>query len=556
MNKIFCLSMIVGFSLTGCGSDVLVVDAQTKQKTPIDNVVFSAADAKSNLSFTKDQYLKLIANVEQNNSLVFAKGCTEDGVLCFPRAEEHNAIYMEKPTKWTNGFYPGLLWQLLSSKSYMPDFTDAQEKLMNETALRYQEGLISESKRGTTHDLGFILYDSFGEALHYDGLSEENRKLYQQTLSVGRETLSTRYTPEKGVIESWDWAPVYNTQYKENSTNISGRFDISKPFTYPVIVDNMMNLDFLFADSEGSYNKIAFQHAASTAKNHYFYLEDDINKERPVSYHLIDYDNMKPGNWQGLGAVSAWARGQGWSLYGFITVVEAARKADISAEEKAKFEKHLDRIFNSVEHFLKDGYVPLWDFLAKREDAYVLAENVDEKNTVYSKILDLCVDEIPSDSLPYVGYRPIELNTSLFADSTIDKLKTVQSITDEPFVVGDKFYPCGTKPYDLVGREIPRDTSAAALIASGLYRLAYFTADETKRNKYSALADNIMAELTANYLTSKNKSKAYDLGFALAEATGNVPSASEINTSIVYADFYFVEANIRKLDFEAKFTSH
>ncbi len=56
-----------------------------------------------------------------------------------------------------------------------------------------------------------------------------------------------------------------------------------------------------------------------------------------------------------------------------------------------------------------------------------------------------------------------------------------------------------------------------------------------------------MLELTENYLTSKNKAIDYQLGFILAEATGNLPNASEINTSIVYADFYFLEANMRKL---------
>lgn len=553
MNKKLYLSMVIGLGLTACGADESKVALKAEAKVTAEPAIFSVTDAQKNLSFSKEQYLKLIDNVANKKGLHFANACLDDKNFCFPRSEEHNAIFMEKPTKWTNGFYPGLLWKLLSSKHYVTDFTAEQEAIIKKTALTYQAELVSESKRGTTHDLGFILYDSFGEALNYDGLGQVERELYEQTLAVGRDTLSTRFSPEKGVIKSWDWLPLYKTQYKDGDKIVSDAYSMATPWTYPVIVDNMMNLDFLFADTSGKYNDLAFQHAENTAKNHYFYLEDDINKERPVSYHLVDYGNMKPGNWQGLGAVSAWSRGQGWSLYGFITVVEAARNLEPSSEETAVFEEHLDRLFNSVSHLLKDGYVPLWDFLATREDAQVLAANQDDSNTVYSKILDLCVDEIPAETLPYVGYAPITLSTSLLEKETIEHLSNVTTINNESFVDGDKLYPCGTKPYDLKDRKIPRDTSAAALIASGLYRLAMFTEDKAKREKYALLADNIMAELTAGYLTSKKKDKVYDLGFVLDEATGNLPSSSEINTSIVYADFYFVEANIRKIALEKKY---
>ena len=122
------------------------------------------------------------------------------------------------------------------------------------------------------------------------------------------------------------------------------------------------------------------------------------------------------------------------------------------------------------------------------------------------------------------------------------------SAYNEPFIQGDDVLPCGSKPYKNTATHIPRDTSAAALYASALYRLAKFTENTQLRAKAITLADKIMADLTENYLTSKHKAKDYQLGFALAQATGNLPNASEIDTSIVYADFYFVEANILKLE--------
>ena len=61
-----------------------------------------------------------------------------------------------------------------------------------------------------------------------------------------------------------------------------------------------------------------------------------------------------------------------------------------------------------------------------------------------------------------------------------------------------------------------------------------------------------MLELTQNYRTDNNKTRenSLDFGFILAEATGNMGSAGEIDTPIVYGDFYFVEANIRKIAYE------
>lgn len=72
--------------------------------------------------------------------------------------------------------------------------------------------------------------------------------------------------------------------------------------------------------------------------------------------------------------------------------------------------------------------------------------------------------------------------------------------------------------------------------------------------KYASLADKIMAELSANYRTDRSKNgrpKSESLGFVLAEATGDMGNGGELDTPIIYGDFYFVEANIRKVEFEA-----
>ena len=100
--------------------------------------------------------------------------------------------------------------------------------------------------------------------------------------------------------------------------------------------------------------------------------------------------------------------------------------------------------------------------------------------------------------------------------------------------------------------KIPRDTSAAAIYAAALYRYAEFASDNIIKQRAINLADKIMAELTTTYRTDKNKTRpdSYDFGFVLAEATGDMGKGSELDTSIVYADFYFIEANIRKIKLE------
>ena len=550
MKKAVGLLLCIG--LLGCeqqNNDVSEVQAAPKK---VVNSIpqFNEATAKQNLVFIKDQYLKMIDHVDNNEHLHFANGCTESDMVCFPRAEEHGEIFMEKAKKWTNGFYPGLLWKLLSANQQIDGFTPAeQEKIFNK-AKHYQMALMPETLRGSTHDLGFILYDSFGEALNYDGLSAADRALYQQALATGRDTLATRFSTDHGLIESWDWVPSLPVHYLENGKVIREEKALAEPFTFPVIVDNMMNLEYMLSGKKPAHHEIALSHAKQTYLNHYFYTADDVNKEFPIAYHLYDYDTKLPGNWQGVGNISAWARGQGWSLYGFVTVVEALKlnRSDNSSDMSLPdFEQHIDKSINSIVKLLDGEVIPYWDYFATLPNAAEIAADQDPATVRYSRILDLCDIEISDQILPYVGYAPIKIAKDILAEETLAELATMTSAYNEPFIQGDYVFPCGSAPYKTKATHIPRDTSAAALYASALYRLAEFTEAGPLRDKAVTLADKIMLELTENYLTSKNKAKDYQLGFVLAEATGNLPNASEINTSIVYADFYFLEANMRKL---------
>jgi len=91
----------------------------------------------------------------------------------------------------------------------------------------------------------------------------------------------------------------------------------------------------------------------------------------------------------------------------------------------------------------------------------------------------------------------------------------------------------------------PRDASAAAITASALYELSTYG----KNNKtYKLTADKIIRSLTNNYRSPLGENK----GFILLHSTGSKPSNSEVDVPISYADYYYLEALLRKKKTEQK----
>ena len=222
---------------------------------------------------------------------------------------------------WTSGFYPGSLLYLYE---YSKDTA-----LLNES-LRRQKLLEKEQFNKGTHDLGFMMFCSFGNS---------NRlmpsKKYEEILMNSARSLSTRFNATAGVIRSWD----------------HGRWK------YPVIIDNMMNLELLFwatkYSGDSSFYKIAVTHANTTLKNHY--------RADHSSWHVIDYDVtdgkvLAKKTAQGYADSSAWARGQAWGLYGYTVMYRST-----------KDKKYLTHA-NHIAHFILDhpnlpaDKVPYWDY--------------------------------------------------------------------------------------------------------------------------------------------------------------------------------------------------
>jgi unsaturated chondroitin disaccharide hydrolase len=223
---------------------------------------------------------------------------------------------LTEPESWTSGFFAGCLWYANELK---PD-----EELKS-SAIKYTESLAPQQYNKGTHDIGFMMFNSFGNGLKFAGKEE-----YKSIILESARSLASRFNNKVGCIQSWN-----------------GDFQ--------VIIDNMMNLELLFwaaknGGDESLYN-IAVAHANTTMKNH---LRDDASAFHVVVYDTATGDIIKKKTAQGFADNSAWARGQAWGIYGFTMCYR-----------ETKDTAYLNTAVRMADYFLKHlpaDYVPYWDF--------------------------------------------------------------------------------------------------------------------------------------------------------------------------------------------------
>jgi len=327
-----------------------------------------------------------------------------------------NSIKKVPSRDWTSGFFAGNLWQLYRLTG------DSKYKEQAQKWTRFSK---KESVNNNSHDVGFKVFCSFGEALKV-----ENKQEYKDVIIKGAATLCTRFNAKTGAIRSWD----FNTAI----------------WDYPVIIDNMMNLELLFEASklsgDNKYRDIAVQHANTTLQNQF--------REDNSCYHVIDYNPAtgevrKKTTLQGFNDDSVWARGQAWAVYGFTMSYRYTQDP-----------AYLKQAEGTANFFINN------------------------KN-------------LPEDAIPYWDFK----------DPSIPNAA--------------------------------RDASAAAVMASALYELYGYT----KNKSYLAFADKIIHSLSSDKYILSDAVKA---PFILDHSTGNWPKHDEIDEPIIYADYYFLEALLRK----------
>ena len=338
-----------------------------------------------------------------------------------PRTFENGKVKLVGEKDWTSGFFPGSLWLMYELTKNEKFKTEAQHYTSLLDSAQYYKG---------THDLGFILYCSYG-----NGLRLTSDSAYRSVMLNGAKTLMHRYNPQIGLIRSWDFNK-----------------DI---WQYPVIIDNMMNLEFLLwaskASGDTSMKAACISHADKTMANHY--------RPDKSCFHVVDYDTISfmprhKQTHQGYSDSSSWARGQAWGLYSYTMMYR-----------ETKDKKYLDQ--------------------AQKIAAFILNHR-----------------RLPEDKIPYWDF-------------------------DAPNIPSE-----------------PRDASAAAVIASALIELSsYVPEDKT----YFATAETILKNLSSDkYLAAKGENGL----FILKHSTGNWPKKSEIDAPLSYADYYFLEALVRRQKLE------
>lgn len=223
---------------------------------------------------------------------------------------------------WCSGFFPGTLWLLYEDSG--------NDDLLN-YASEFTNRLAKEQYNTSTHDLGFMLYCSYGNALRIT--KEDSCKT---VLLNGARSLSSRYNEAVGCIQSWG---------------------ASEKWRYPVIIDNMMNLEMLmwaYKESEDQkFKDISTTHSDKTIKNHY---REDYSSYHVVSYNPENGDVEFRGTDQGYSDSSAWARGKAWGLYGYTMMFRETGDSTYlnQAHKIARF------ILNHPN--LPEDKIPYWDF--------------------------------------------------------------------------------------------------------------------------------------------------------------------------------------------------
>jgi unsaturated chondroitin disaccharide hydrolase len=361
-------------------------------------IVFGQINVQKEFEFAAKQYEGMLASHQDFTQ--FPQSTNPDG-------SPHNM----KSDWWCSGFFGGSLWYL---------YENTKDPQWKKAAENWTTALEKEQFNTGTHDLGFMIYCPYG-----NGYRITHNEGYKKVMLNGAKSLSTRFNAKVGLIKSWN--------------------KFQKIYDYPVIIDNMMNLELLFWAAKESGNQdfynLSVTHADNTIKNHY----------RPdnSSYHVVCYGEngeiLTKKTAQGAADESAWSRGQAWGLYGFVVMYRETKDPKYLAQA------------NKIAQFILNN------------------------------------PNLPADKIPFWDY---------------------------------------SKPNE------ERDASAGAITASALLELSQYVKSEEQKN-YINQATKMLVTLSSPKFKAKIGENNH---FILMHSTGHKPGNSEIDTPLIYADYYYLEA--------------
>ena len=278
------------------------------------------------VDFIEDNIANAVAQQTLQTDLI-----EKSGKVLNPRTiEKDGSIHYIPIDDWCSGFFPGNIWytyELTNDAKWLP------------LARKYTEALDSVKHLKWHHDVGFMIGSSY-----LNGSRIAKIEAYKDVIIEAAKSLSTRFRPNAGVIQSWDADKGWQSQ---------------RGWKCPVIIDNMMNLELLFEatalSGDSTYYNIAVSHADKTLANHF--------REDNSCYHVVDYDPetgevRKKQTAQGYSDESAWARGQAWAIYGYTVCYRYTKDQ--------RYLNHAEKVYNFIFNNpnLPEDLVPYWDYNA------------------------------------------------------------------------------------------------------------------------------------------------------------------------------------------------
>jgi len=393
---------------------------------------------------------------------------------------------------WRNGFWPGTLWLLAQRTG---------SDLWRQRASDWSAPLAESTS--PDHDIGFITLAALGKGwLYHDDLTDPGglyRAFAKNSITLAAAKLDSRFNQANsagapipaGFIRSW------NTPFED---------------PYPVCIDNLMNLEVMMLGYELNGRLAAerpwFDHALTHARNT---IASHLRADGST-YHVVKHFESGPRigqierkrTVQGNGAETTWSRGQAWAIYGFTAVYRHARRdpatdaSDILAAAQASADYFIDHL---PHHYTADPYNHrAGDFVPPSDFDAALGEPAGPWNDANNNY----------NSATGTG----------LGDRNVARLSFTR-----------------------------RDSSAAAIAASGLLELSDYAPIAADRVRYLGAAEDILKCLITYDGDDADSAPDY-LCAASETAHPGILKAGSIrwgdpNVSQIYGDYYFLEALAR-----------
>lgn len=198
---------------------------------------------------------------------------------------------------WTNGFWPGMLWQMYEAtgdEDYRKAAVGVEERL----------DVLLRSAETVDHDVGFLFLLSSVANYRKTGDKEGRRRGL-----LGASLLASRYNLDGKFIRAWpDHMAPMAKQFGGGSGDIRGW----------MIIDCMMNIPLLYWASEETgdprFKKIAVNHAKTAQQ---YVVRPDGSCNHIVAFDPDSGQYLTNLGGQGYKQGSSWSRGQSWAVYGF-----------------------------------------------------------------------------------------------------------------------------------------------------------------------------------------------------------------------------------------------